>query len=191
MQRPSWVKPPTTHEANTSSSIVVAFEDPTGHISQSLINSKYLYAFGICATVKPWIQRPSSQDRTHKRDSRETQSTLTTTSLNVPTHHTPTPTHNLLRNSPGPPTGPLNTRSGKPTPPPALADSQPDPPPAQPTTQKHIDNYFTKSRERDVRKRTTPAVIHSPTHHPPHHSSPQLAGPTTGPLKKQREGRKT
>ncbi|KAI9433082.1 hypothetical protein BJY52DRAFT_1398861 [Lactarius psammicola] len=39
-QRPSWVKPPNSYGADTSSSLVFAFEDPDGNIAQSLIKSK-------------------------------------------------------------------------------------------------------------------------------------------------------
>ena len=51
-QRPSWVKLPTTYGIDTSSSLVVAFEDPGGHLAHSLVDSKHLYILGTSATVK-------------------------------------------------------------------------------------------------------------------------------------------
>ncbi|KAI9440800.1 hypothetical protein H4582DRAFT_2056078 [Lactarius indigo] len=54
MQRPSWVKPPDTYGADTSSLLVFAFEDPNGNLAQDLIKSKYVHIFGTCAAIKPW-----------------------------------------------------------------------------------------------------------------------------------------
>ncbi|KAI0250104.1 hypothetical protein BJV78DRAFT_1283557 [Lactifluus subvellereus] len=57
-QKPSWVCPPSTYTANTSSSLVVAFEDPDGSRAQELLSSHQLYIFGTCAKVKCWKTVP-------------------------------------------------------------------------------------------------------------------------------------
>ncbi|KAI9441604.1 hypothetical protein H4582DRAFT_1933719, partial [Lactarius indigo] len=53
-QRPRWVKPPTMFRVNSCSSLVVAFEDPDGHIARELVNSKHLYIFGTRTRVQLW-----------------------------------------------------------------------------------------------------------------------------------------
>jgi hypothetical protein len=58
-QKPSWVRPPTSYTTGSSSSLVVAFEDPDGCKAKALLADKYLYAFGARATAKRWKQRPS------------------------------------------------------------------------------------------------------------------------------------
>ncbi|KAI9429164.1 hypothetical protein H4582DRAFT_2032971 [Lactarius indigo] len=55
--RPRWIKPPTIFGVNSRSSLIVAFEDPDGHIARELVNSKHLYIFGTRARVKHWIHK--------------------------------------------------------------------------------------------------------------------------------------
>jgi hypothetical protein len=57
-QKPSWVRPPSHYSAGSSSSLVVAFEDPDGTVIKMLLTEKHLYAFGARVTVKRWKQRP-------------------------------------------------------------------------------------------------------------------------------------
>jgi hypothetical protein len=57
-QKPSWVRPPSSYAVGSSSSIVVAFEDPDGNKAKALFTERYLYAFGARASVKRWKQRP-------------------------------------------------------------------------------------------------------------------------------------
>ena len=56
-QQPSWVHAPTSYKDGSSSSLVVAFEDPDGSKAKALLATKYLYAFGTRATVRKWKQR--------------------------------------------------------------------------------------------------------------------------------------
>jgi hypothetical protein len=58
-QKPSWVKPPSTFTTGSSSSLVVAFEDLDGTKARTLLGAKHLYAFGTCATLRKWKQRPT------------------------------------------------------------------------------------------------------------------------------------
>jgi hypothetical protein len=55
-QKPSWVKHPITYTTNSSSLLVTAFEDPDRQLIQNLIDSRHLYMFRTCVTVKPWQQ---------------------------------------------------------------------------------------------------------------------------------------
>jgi hypothetical protein len=57
MQKPSWVKPPSSYKADSTSSLVVAFKDPDGERLKSLLVAWHLYAHGTRATVKKWKQR--------------------------------------------------------------------------------------------------------------------------------------
>jgi hypothetical protein len=50
MQKPSWVH-------TSSSSLVVAFEDPDGMRLKSLLVAWHLFAFGTRATIRKWKQR--------------------------------------------------------------------------------------------------------------------------------------
>jgi hypothetical protein len=56
-QKPSWVHPPSSYKANSSSSLVVAFEDPDGERVKALLAAQFLYALGTRATVKKWKQK--------------------------------------------------------------------------------------------------------------------------------------
>jgi hypothetical protein len=58
-QKPSWVKPPHSFTPGSSSSLVVAFEDPDGTKARMLLGAKHLYAFGTRATLRKWKQRPT------------------------------------------------------------------------------------------------------------------------------------
>jgi hypothetical protein len=57
-QKPSWVCPPSSYSVRSSSSLVVAFEDPDGGKAKALLAERYLYAFGTRVSVKRWKQRP-------------------------------------------------------------------------------------------------------------------------------------
>jgi hypothetical protein len=63
MQKPSWVRPPTSYSSGAVSSLSVAFEDTDGSILRMLLTERYLYAFGNRATVKMWNYR-----QTNRRD---------------------------------------------------------------------------------------------------------------------------
>ncbi|KAF8495262.1 hypothetical protein F5888DRAFT_1635742 [Russula emetica] len=58
-QKPSWVKPPQSFTAGSSSSLVMAFEDPDESKARALLGAKHLYAFGTRATLRKWKQRPT------------------------------------------------------------------------------------------------------------------------------------
>src|SRR5882757_4606647 len=60
MQKPSWVKAPSSYKANTTSSLAVAFEDPDGTKLKSIIEGRHLYAFGTRLNTKKWKQKPST-----------------------------------------------------------------------------------------------------------------------------------
>jgi hypothetical protein len=57
-QKPNWVRPPASYTAGSSSSLVVAFEDPDGNKAKTMLADRHLYAFGARALVKRWKQRP-------------------------------------------------------------------------------------------------------------------------------------
>ena len=54
MQKPSWVRPPTSYTIGSASSLVVAFEDPDGSKSKALLASRQLFLFGARAKVTRW-----------------------------------------------------------------------------------------------------------------------------------------
>jgi hypothetical protein len=56
-QKPNWVKPPLSLKPGSSSSLVMAFEDPDGSKARALLGAKHLYAFGTRATLRKWKQR--------------------------------------------------------------------------------------------------------------------------------------
>jgi len=57
-QLPSWVRSPFSYTSGSYSSLVVAFEDPDGLIASGMVAAKWLYLFGMQATVKRWKQKP-------------------------------------------------------------------------------------------------------------------------------------
>jgi hypothetical protein len=59
-QKPSWVHSPSSYKADSSSSLIVAFEDPDGERLKSMLAARHLFAFGTRATVKKWKQRTKS-----------------------------------------------------------------------------------------------------------------------------------
>jgi len=59
-QLPSWVHRPSLFTPGSSSSLVLAFEDPDGTITPSLIRAHNMYAFGAQCRVKAWKQPPPS-----------------------------------------------------------------------------------------------------------------------------------
>ena len=62
-QKPSWVRPPNSYQAGSSSSLVVTFKDPDGEALRSLLTARYLYALGTRATIKKWKQRAHTQKK--------------------------------------------------------------------------------------------------------------------------------
>jgi len=60
MQKPSWVKAPSSYTVNAASSLAVAFEDPDGTKLKSIIEGRHLYAFGTRLNTKKWKQKPST-----------------------------------------------------------------------------------------------------------------------------------
>ena len=58
-QKPNWVKPPLSYTPSSSSSLVMAFEDPDSNIARVLLEAKHLYAFGTYATLRKWKQHPT------------------------------------------------------------------------------------------------------------------------------------
>ncbi|KAI9429148.1 hypothetical protein H4582DRAFT_2065746 [Lactarius indigo] len=56
-QKPSWVRPPSSLQPHSHSSLVMAFEDPTGAILQQLTKNKSLHIFSIESPVKAWVDK--------------------------------------------------------------------------------------------------------------------------------------
>jgi len=54
MQKPSWVRPPTSYTPGSISSLSVAFEDPDSSKLKVLLAECYLYAFSNRASVRKW-----------------------------------------------------------------------------------------------------------------------------------------
>jgi len=69
-QLPSWVRQPSLFQPGSQSSLVLAFEDPDGSITQSLLSQRHLYAFGAQCKVKKWRQPPPSPIRCAQQASR-------------------------------------------------------------------------------------------------------------------------
>ena len=63
MQKPSWVRPPTSYKQDTVSSLSVAFKDPDGTKSKAILAEQHLYLFSIRATVKKWKYRQMHKDK--------------------------------------------------------------------------------------------------------------------------------
>ena len=57
-QLPSWVHKPDGYLANSSSSLIVTFEDPDGSTLSSLLTQRYLFAFDAQLPVRKWRQPP-------------------------------------------------------------------------------------------------------------------------------------
>ena len=66
-QRPSWVRTPSSYNEGAISSLSVAFEDPDGSKLKTLLAERYLYAFGIRATVKKWKYRQKINKEASKK----------------------------------------------------------------------------------------------------------------------------
>ncbi|KAH9017902.1 hypothetical protein EDB85DRAFT_1897447 [Lactarius pseudohatsudake] len=58
---PSWVKHPDGYAVNSSSSLVVTFEDPTGATLQELLSHRSLFALGHQGHLKCWKQKPHAK----------------------------------------------------------------------------------------------------------------------------------
>ncbi len=57
-QPPSWVRAPSTYTAGSLSSLVVAFEDPSGDSLRSLLAGRTLFAFRHSGDLRRWKQKP-------------------------------------------------------------------------------------------------------------------------------------
>ncbi|KAF8269096.1 hypothetical protein EI94DRAFT_1799594 [Lactarius quietus] len=57
-QHPSWVHSLDTYKPHSSSSLVLAFEDPDGEMLRHLLAQRSLYAFGSIGELKRWKQKP-------------------------------------------------------------------------------------------------------------------------------------
>ena len=69
-QLPSWVRPPCLFQPHSMSSLVMAFEDPDGTLTPSLIRERQAFAFGAHTLLKKWKQRnPPSPINRHHSDS--------------------------------------------------------------------------------------------------------------------------
>ena len=62
------MRSPSSYKADSSSSLVVAFEDLDNEKLKSLLAVRHLYAFGIRATVKKWKQRTQNPIPPAKND---------------------------------------------------------------------------------------------------------------------------
>ena len=62
-QLPSWVRKPSLYEPNSSSSLVISFEDPDGSSLSSLLAARHLFGFGAQLTVRKWRQPPPSPSK--------------------------------------------------------------------------------------------------------------------------------
>jgi len=67
-QPPSWVRAPSTYGPGSISSLVVAFEDPSGDSLRSLLGGKTLFAFGHSGELQCWKQKPCSKAATPASD---------------------------------------------------------------------------------------------------------------------------
>jgi len=56
-QPPSWVRAPSTYSPGSVSSLVVAFEDPSGESLRSLLGGKTLFTFGHSGELRRWKQK--------------------------------------------------------------------------------------------------------------------------------------
>ncbi|KAI9435660.1 hypothetical protein BJY52DRAFT_1197462 [Lactarius psammicola] len=54
----SWVRAPSTYGPGSASSLVIAFEDPSGESMRSLIEGRTLYAFRHTGELRRWKQKP-------------------------------------------------------------------------------------------------------------------------------------
>ncbi|KAH8983485.1 hypothetical protein EDB86DRAFT_3122469 [Lactarius hatsudake] len=57
-QPPSWVRAPTSYGPGSVSSVVMAFEDPSGDSLRSLMAERTLFAFGHSGELKRWKAKP-------------------------------------------------------------------------------------------------------------------------------------
>ena len=61
MRKPSWVRPPSSYNPGSVSSLVVAFEDPDGTKLKGLLAERHLYAFGNRIKAQKWKQLSKHQ----------------------------------------------------------------------------------------------------------------------------------
>ncbi|KAH8982247.1 hypothetical protein EDB86DRAFT_3086316 [Lactarius hatsudake] len=62
-QPPSWVRAPTSYAPGSVSSVVMAFEDPSGDSLRSLMAERTLFAFGHSGELKRWKAKPRPAGR--------------------------------------------------------------------------------------------------------------------------------
>ena len=91
MQKPSWVRPPSSYEPDAVSSLSVAFEDPDGSKSKALLAERHLYAFGTRATVKKWKYCQTNKETSKTSAAEHIQSGKSTDEQDVEIHLTSPP----------------------------------------------------------------------------------------------------
>ena len=91
MQKPSWVRPPSSYEPDAVSSLSVAFEDPDGSKSKALLAECHLYAFGTRATVKKWKYHQTNKETSKTSAAEHTQGSKSTDEQDVKIHLTSAP----------------------------------------------------------------------------------------------------
>jgi len=62
------VRTPSSYKADSSSSLIVAFENPDGKKLKSLLAVRHLFAFSMWATVKKWKQKTQNSKPLTKND---------------------------------------------------------------------------------------------------------------------------
>ena len=99
MQKPSWLRPPSSYSHSSASSLSVAFEDPDGAKLKALLAERYLYIFGNRATVKKWKYHLKKNKDTSNNNAAEhpqdSDSNDDDEDVEITLHHTdtsPTPT---------------------------------------------------------------------------------------------------
>jgi hypothetical protein len=60
MQKPSWVRPPSSYTPGSVSSLTLAFKDLDGSKLKALLAECYLYIYSNRASVKKWKQRQNN-----------------------------------------------------------------------------------------------------------------------------------
>ena len=136
-QQPSWVQPPSSYTHGSTSSLSVAFEDPSGEKLKVILAERYLFLFGNRATVKKWKYRQSNTKTKEPSNSsivKHPQDNDTPDDEDVEQHLTPAPA-----NTRDPPDHVSFSFSNTPTPPSpgGFQFSQPTSQPTQRSAREH------------------------------------------------------
>ena len=84
-QLPSWVWHPSLFQPGSQSSLVLAYEDPDGSITQSILAQHHLYAFRAQCKVVKWHQAPPSPIyHTHQQAIKVTQAQTNQSGVQLP-----------------------------------------------------------------------------------------------------------